>query len=231
MPSHQIAQAFVDTQERMNPETMRDIDQRDHFARYRFASDFVRGRHVMDCASGRGYGVDMLMKAGAASVIGVEVEPEAVAASRLDYPAARFVCDSMITFQGGPFDVITSFETIEHIDRYEDALKNLRRLLAPGGTLILSTPNRPINDPRCRTLADRPSNPYHVREFNIEEMVSALRRAGFKSIERYGQKLRRPSAPTLLMAAEMFLRSGNRRGDVLPLRPGLEPRYMVMVAR
>lgn len=220
-------------QERCDIETMHPGDLVDHLERYRFASPHVQGRRVLDIACGTGYGAQMYVEAGATDVIGVDVSPEAITAARQRCPQGTFLHDSMVTFRDAPFDVITSFETIEHVEDYQGALLNLRRLLKPGGTLILSTPNRPVNDLNCHSLTDKPANPWHVREFTTAEMRHALIDAGFTDIQTYGQKFRRMlTGPTFYLygaIVKLGLLKGHYNAAVLPASPGLESRYSVFV--
>jgi SAM-dependent methyltransferase len=229
---------FKDSQERCKLGDMKDIDVEDHLERYRFASTFVVGKSVLDIACGTGYGSAMLREQGAARVTGVDVSAEAVAHASREYahPALKFLVSSMADLDDGArYDCIVSFETIEHIDDYQAALKNLRRLLKDDGVLVLSTPNRPVNSPECRTLADKPKNPYHVREFSVDEMLGALQGAGFRRVDRFGQKFRHMFQNRAVLAlyyvaaARMKLVKGHFRAAVLPSRQGLEPRWAVFV--
>ena len=64
--------------ERMIPTLDRDgLVYGEHIVRYLFASRFVHGKRVLDVASGVGYGSDMLKRAGAAEVIGLDNAPNA----------------------------------------------------------------------------------------------------------------------------------------------------------
>lgn len=223
--------ALVD--ERCTLGAVRDIDLKDHLARYRFALPCCTGQTVLDIACGTGYGTDML-RTVAASVTGVDVDPDAVEHARAAY-GGRFLVSSMVDFSDGvQYDRIVSFETIEHVADYHTALTNLRRLLKPGGQLILSTPNRIVNSPHLRSMHEKPRNLYHVREFSVEELQTVVRAAGFAVDATYGQKQRRP---TRQPALRLLYGAANRLGlfpthfsdRVLPLRPGLEPRYTVLV--
>lgn len=174
------------TGERVVPAVMAPDDAilLDHLSRYLFAQRFVPGKAVLDAASGAGYGCAMLAGAGAARVVGVEIDPQSVRHAQKYYggPAVRFVvgdCESM-PFAGGEFEVVTSFETIEHLEHPEAFLREVRRVLAPGGRFIVSTPNNPTGIT---------GNPFHRREYPAGEFVSLL--AGcFPQVEMYGQVYR-----------------------------------------
>jgi cyclopropane fatty-acyl-phospholipid synthase-like methyltransferase len=235
-----MTSSFKDSHERCKLGDMKAIDVEDHLERYRFAATFVKGKTVLDIACGTGYGVAMLREAGATSVTGADVSDEAVAHARATYPVdgVKFILSGMAEVDDGvQYDRIISFETIEHIDDYRPALANLRRLLKPDGVLVLSTPNRPVNSPQCKTLADKPPNPYHVREFTVPEMADALKQAGFSRVDLYGQKHRRLFSNKALLAlyyvfaARLKLLKGHFRAEVLPTTGKMEPRWAVFVCR
>src|SRR5207302_2623392 len=76
-----------------------------------------------------------------------------------------------LAFAAGTFDMITSFETIEHLvpDRQEPFLREVKRVLRPGGLLLISTPNK------RRTEKFATKNPYHFKEFYLDEFVALLK--------------------------------------------------------
>ncbi len=90
-----------------------------------------------------------------------------------------------LPFPDSSLDLYVSFETIEHIPDDRAAVREARRVLAPGGIFLCSTPERRVISPG-RTFADRPDNPYHEREYAREEF-GALLAARFDRIEWYGQ--------------------------------------------
>ncbi len=208
----------------------------EHLARYRFAAPLAAGRRVLDIACGTGYGSALLAAAGAASVEGVDLSPEVVAYARERHaaPNLAFARGDICAWRGAaPYDLITSFETIEHVPDHRAALANLRTLLAPGGRLLLSTPNRPITSPYARTLDDRPANPHHVREFTLAEILAALADAGLAVAPdgRYGQRPQWHVPWTLLRKTYRTLCKPEYRADpaVAPLGR-LAPQYIVLVA-
>jgi SAM-dependent methyltransferase len=164
----------------------------DHLERYRFAIQFVRDRRVLDIACGLGYGSAMCVDAGARSVDAIDICRQTIsdAAQMYGRPRLVFMPGDICTYTAIPYDIILCFETIEHLDNSSRALANLRALLAPGGTLLLSTPNRELTSPRATTMADKPRNRFHVREFVRQELLDALSIAGFDSAAAcvYGQR-------------------------------------------
>jgi 2-polyprenyl-3-methyl-5-hydroxy-6-metoxy-1,4-benzoquinol methylase len=141
-----------------------------HLDRYRFAAERLKGQRVIDCACGTGYGVRLLRESGAAAyVLGLDNDPAAIRYARSSHQVSStaFLCSSgeRLAIADGLFDAATSFETIEHVADDRTLLHEIHRVLRPGGTLIISTPNQ-------WPLA---SAPYHVREYDRASFVSVLR--------------------------------------------------------
>ena len=158
----------------------------EHLHRYALSLEFVAGKSVVDIASGEGYGAGILAST-ASSVTGVDHDIDSIkhAKRRYDAPGLSFVvgdCDSVPLPDNG-FDVVTSFETIEHHDKHEEMLAEIQRLLKPDGILVISSPNR-------LTYSDEVGyqNPFHVKELYYDEFDELLRRH-FRYVRIYGQKL------------------------------------------
>lgn len=154
----------------------------EHIGRYVFAAQFVEGKVVLDIACGTGYGASYLMNKGAKMVVGGDYSEEAVQYAKLHYQRdnLRFLCADaqQMPFCDKFFDVIVSFETIEHLERYEDFLKGCKRVLKDDGIFICSTPNG-----KGRFGY---KNPWHIREFSTEELYELLAKH-FGEIRLYGQ--------------------------------------------
>lgn len=166
---------------------------KDHLARYEFAIPFVKGKRVLDIACGVGFGSDMCVRGGASAVDGVDVCNETIgfAARSYVHPLLRFIIGDIATYEAPvPYDIILCFETIEHIDDYDAALRNLWLLLKPGGTLLISSPNRILTSPHARSADDAPKNRFHAHEFVVEELQSILSMRGFVVAANaiYGQR-------------------------------------------
>jgi 2-polyprenyl-3-methyl-5-hydroxy-6-metoxy-1,4-benzoquinol methylase len=162
-----------------------DVDLlNEHVARYTFAARLARGKRVLDAGCGAGYGSAELAQA-ADSVVGVDRAPEAIDFARANYclPNLRFEqasCDAL-PHPGGSFDLVVAFEVIEHLDNWREFLLEVRRVLAPTGQLIISTPNKLYyTESRGATGA----NPFHAHEFDFEEFQSELR-AVFPHVSMY----------------------------------------------
>lgn len=157
------------TGERMVPEGADARTFWEHVERYRFAKAFVRGKRVLDVACGEGYGAAALARAGAASVIGVDLSAETCAHARRKYGLDARPGDAQdIPLPDRSVDMVVSFETIEHVPDPAAFLDECARVLAPDGTLIVSTPNRPVYS------AEGARNPFHRVEVDEREFLEQL---------------------------------------------------------
>ncbi len=164
----------------------------EHRARYAFARSHVAGRRVLDVACGSGYGSRMLRDAGARVVVGVDCSASAVDYAQRRYGTAGVTfakADACDLTELGRFDVIVSFETVEHLPRAEYFLGVCALALRPGGTLFVSSPYRRRVGPD-----GRPENPFHVREWRTDEFRDLLHRF-FGDVTLYGQVFRLEKGP------------------------------------
>ncbi len=162
------------TGERIIPGQVEEDLFHEHMARYAFACRLARHKRVLDAACGAGYG-SAALAAQASFVAALDISLEAVQAARRAYaqPNLAFLAAraEQIPFRDASFDLIVAFEVIEHLDDWRALLREARRLLAPGGQFIISTPNR-LYYAETRAIAG--PNPYHVREFDYAEFRAAL---------------------------------------------------------
>lgn len=146
----------------------------EHFARYAFAARLARGKRVLDMGCGAGYGSAELAK-HASKVTGLDVSSEAVSYAREHFPAGNVeFLESSAAAVPCPdqcFDLIVAFEVIEHLAEWRRLLEEARRLMAPGGQFIVSTPNKSYYQ---ATRAVSGPNPYHAHEFEFDEFREAL---------------------------------------------------------
>ncbi|MDP3921172.1 MAG: class I SAM-dependent methyltransferase [Candidatus Omnitrophota bacterium] len=204
----------------------------DHVARYRFAAKYAKDRNVLDVACGEGYGSQRLLDAGAKSVTGVDLSGELIAHAAKKYTRGplRFIKADISFYAAAPFDVIACFETIEHVPDFQGAIKNLYRLLKPGGVLIISSPNRPVTSP-ARSFEDRPCNRFHSQEFTIPEMRALLEDHGFhtESSAVFGQRLTGHNAAAHFVWK--YLSPAYFANPFVRKISNQTPRYFVLVAR
>lgn len=156
------------TGERLTTLTQGEV-RHEHLHRYFFALQFCAGKRVLDIASGEGYG-SALLATVASEVIGVDIAADAVRHAAENYAANNltFLCGDArrMPVATGSIEAVVSFETLEHLGEQEEFLEEIRRVLRPGGLLVMSTPDHEF-------FASSPPNPFHVKE---------LGRAGFASL-------------------------------------------------
>jgi SAM-dependent methyltransferase len=154
------------------------LTENEHLARYRFATQLVEGRQVADIACGTGYGTQMLAEAGAKSVLGIDISADAVAFSRQRFsaPNVSYIVSNaqdLTAISDNQFEIVVSFETIEHLPDVEAYLDEMARILRPGGAFLVSTPDRRIASV-THCFLGHPQNPYHVREYTERELLELL---------------------------------------------------------
>jgi SAM-dependent methyltransferase len=174
------------TGERYVPEQRGQL-QYEHLHRYVLSLELAKGKTVLDVACGEGYGT-ALLATGALSVIGVDVDPQCVEHAQRKYAMHQNLgflvgrCDAL-PLKDHSVGLVTSFETIEHHDKHQEMLHEIKRVLCPDGVLVISSPNR-------EAYSDQPQsrNPYHVKELSWGELNDLLTQH-FRFIEFYGQRL------------------------------------------
>ena len=145
-----------------------DKDRREfHLARYKFACDYVKDLKIADIACGTGYGTELLKNKGKANfVLGIDISEQAIAyAQEKHHPEGtefKVASADNTGLTAESFDVIISFETIEHVPDDKTLLTEFHRLLKPGGLLICSTPNQ------------WPITQYHLRTYNRQSFERVL---------------------------------------------------------
>ena len=139
---------------------------RRHLVVYEWIARRVAGQRVVDMACGEGYGSDVLART-AASVVGVDANPEAHEHARLRYvrPNLRFARDLVESF-AEPCDAVVFLQTIEHVEDAGAILEHFKSMLAPGGVAYVSTPNLLTLAPPG---AEKSDNPWHVHEYRAAE--------------------------------------------------------------
>lgn len=164
----------------------------DHIERYKFALEYIKNKNVLDVACGTGYGSKCLLDGGALNVTGIDVSEEAISYAKTHYNDYRLTFlqgdATKLPFPDGYFDIIVSFETIEHIPNYLEYLSEVSRVLKVGGIYIVSTPNRVVTSP-SKSLYQKPDNEYHFIEFELHEFESTLKKISLNDIDFYGQRM------------------------------------------
>ncbi|MFZ1799700.1 MAG: class I SAM-dependent methyltransferase, partial [Chitinophagaceae bacterium] len=145
----------------------------EHLHRYAMAVEISAGKIILDIACGEGYGTNLLAQK-AAFVYGVDIDSNTILHANKKYAVPgkniefRQGSTSAIPLEAATVDVVVSFETIEHHDEHEQMMKEIKRVLKPGGILIISSPNRSV----YKQLI--PNNIFHVKELEFEELKKLL---------------------------------------------------------
>lgn len=152
----------------------------DHVKRYQFAASKIKPKaYILDLACGCGYGSRLLHEAGF-NVYGVDIDEGAITYAKEHHNGPHFIQgEASDTY--GPFDAIVSFETLEHLKKPLEALKNFEASI-----LWASVPNEEKYPFVASKFAgdDYP----HQRHYTPVEFEKLLRDGGFEVFERYTQK-------------------------------------------
>jgi len=157
----------------------------EHLHRYAMALELAAGKNVLDIACGEGYG-SHLMADTAGAVTGVDIDESTVksASEKYRHDKLKFLVGSAakIPCADHSFDLVVSFETIEHHDQHEEMMSEIKRVLKPDGILLISSPDK-------KYYSDEPGykNPYHVKELYKHEFEALLKKH-FPSTHFYAQK-------------------------------------------
>lgn len=186
--STQIDNREMSSGERLYPEAVESVDRemRDHFDRYNFAANHCRDVTCLDAAFGAGYGSDILAR-NAASVLALDFNEHAIAFARERYSRTNLKFEKAdlnepLQMAGNQFDVVVSFETIEHLKNQTGLVREFSKVLKPRGLLLISSPNGTVT-----AKTGEPPNPFHLHELSRDELVGVLTEHSFVIEELYGQ--------------------------------------------
>jgi len=143
--------------------------------RYRLAKGFIsknKRRLILDVGCGTGFG--MVILKNSSEIIGIDCSVDAVQYGRENYgheKANFLVADAHhLPFRDSLFDCVLCLEVIEHVKSPDIVISEVRRVLRPKGSLVLSTPN-----------AKTPTgNPFHLKEFSYQELLDFIEQFGFE---------------------------------------------------
>lgn len=142
----------------------------DHYERYDFAKNYCKDKNVLDVASWSGYWSFALSHV-AKQVYWLDVSSDAITYCKehIKNKNLTFVLwdGKKIPFDDNTFDIVVSFETIEHIIDYDNFLKEIKRVLKKNWILLISTPN---------FKWEIVKNKYHVSNFTTESFVIAVKK-------------------------------------------------------
>jgi len=143
---------------------------------YVLAAGYLKG-DVLEVGCGEGRGVDILTK-GAQRFTAVDKITAVVERLQERYPEGKFISMNIppLALPDNAYDVVVSFQVIEHIKDDDLFLREIHRVLRPGGTALITTPNRKLSLTR---------NPWHIREYLPHELDSMAQKY-FRETEMKG---------------------------------------------
>jgi len=150
---------------------------RRHEVVYRHCAPMCAGQDVLEAGCGEGYGAALLAST-AHRVVAVDYDSTTVAHVRSRYPSVEAVEGNLaaLPLPDASVSVVVNFQVIEHLWDQPHFVAECSRVLRPGGTLMVSTPNRITFTPG----SDTPVNPFHTRELNAAELTELLTEGGFE---------------------------------------------------
>lgn len=143
-----------------------------HIATYEYAKKLVKGKKVLDYGCGSGYGSHMLSES-AASVTGVDISQEAVDFANNEYKAPNLDFKTIAELGNEKFDVITSFQVIEHVPDDKKYASAIGQLLNQGGIVLISTPDKKH---RLFNYIQQPWNIFHLKEYTPQSLERLLKK-------------------------------------------------------
>ncbi len=159
---------------------LKNYIERQHIMRYVFCSRYIKDKIVVDVACGVGYGSHYLARCDAKYIIAIDLDGYVLSLARKYYNTQNLVYVSgdarHLPLRDNSVDIFVSFETIEHLSKPEQFLKEIARVLKPSGMLIISTPNK--------RWTRHPS--YHLHEFYPNDFYKLLEKY-FVEVEKYAQ--------------------------------------------
>lgn len=210
------------------PEMLHSTIIIEHLHRYALASLFCKGKRVLDIASGEGYGSNILSQY-AVHVTGVDIDKDAVKHAADKYSKGNLVFKNgstdSIPLETASVDVVVSFETIEHHDKHDEMIREIKRVLKSDGFLIISTPDK-------KYYSDIPQlkNPFHVKELYTDEFDNLLKKY-FTYVKIFGQQCGTISALFPLengTLTDLWLSKGST--DKIEIVDSLEPVFLIAIA-
>lgn len=147
-------------------------DTIDHLHRYSMVLNYIENKTVLDIASGEGYGTHLLSKK-AKFIYGVDIDETTINKAKEKYKKENLKYlignTNSIPLENNSVDVVVSFETIEHHDKHNEMITEIKRVLKPNGILIISTPDKYFYSDKRNF-----KNSFHIKELYKDEFVNLI---------------------------------------------------------
>lgn len=197
----------------------------EHLHRYGIAMELVANKKVLDIACGEGYG-SSLLAAKALHVTGMDIDASAIESATAKYKKENlsFIISNAekISAPDSTFDIVVSFETLEHLQHQEAMITEIKRVLRPDGILLISTP-----DKKNYTDNRNYKNPYHLKELYRNEF-EALLKSTFRHIRIYDQQMAYASYINTLDITGLDIYTGNY--TAIEKNKKSNPLYLIAIA-
>lgn len=202
-------------------------DSFEHLHRYALVNKYITNKVVLDIASGEGYGSN-LMSQNALKVYGVDIDVDTVNKAKIKYSRNNleyiYGSATKIPLENNSIDVVVSFETIEHHDKHEEMMQEIKRVLKHNGLLIISTPDKAI-------YSDKQGfkNEFHIKELYKNEFAALIS----KYYNQYQVLTQQYSDGISIIQDERNLNkisvfTGNY--DYLDGKQDIDPYYLIIIA-
>jgi SAM-dependent methyltransferase len=154
-----------------------------------FLAHIAPGARVLDAGCGRSLFTE-IRPAWPFSIVAADVDHDLLASRKAEFPDVRWVVGGAhpLAFATGAFDALFAGELIEHLADPAAGVAEFRRVVRPGGTLILTTPNR-LRLANLVDRSERPFSPDHLSELSYDETRALLDREGFEVVSSTGLHL------------------------------------------
>jgi SAM-dependent methyltransferase len=190
--------------ERLVPYTVDRVTFSQHLNRYIFASQYADNKRVLDAACGAGYGSYYLSTKGAGEVYGIDIESSAIEWANTTYSKLSnnldFSIDDInnLKHKDDDFDVVVSFETLEHLPVLDNYFIEIKRVLKKDGLFIVSVPDYNTN------IGAGYPNKFHFNELTFDRFKDYLEQH-FECTEYYFQSLEHGSLYSRIRSAVALL--------------------------
>jgi ubiquinone/menaquinone biosynthesis C-methylase UbiE len=157
----------------------------EHWHRYHWLCNFLNKQTVADLACGEGYGSALLAQHGN-QVTGIDIDSETIEQAKSKYQKTAqlsYINANVLNtpLEDHSIDVVTSFETLEHLTEHQQLLSEFKRILKPAGTLVISTPDKAVYS------GSETHNEFHLKELTEDEFTELIS-THFEHVVYFGQQ-------------------------------------------